>query len=86
MSYQFKIEMIELKNGAEKPKGFRPTSLNVIVGPNNSGKSHLLKEIRDAVYPRKDGAELIEKMLCQSIRFSEPGSYEELNDAYLIDI
>lgn len=85
MSYQFKIEMIKLKNGAEKPKGFRPTALNVIVGPNNSGKSHLLKEIRDAVYPRKDGAELIEKMLCQSIRFSEPGSYEELNDAYLID-
>lgn len=40
--YNFKIKKIIAYDGTE----IEPKAINIIVGPNNSGKSRLLKEIK----------------------------------------
>lgn len=47
--YRFKIEKIVV-NASSGVKDINPKRINVIVGPNNSGKSRFLKEIRDSLY------------------------------------
>lgn len=85
MGYAFKINSIGLANGESKEISFVPTELNIIVGANSSGKSHLLKEIRDSIYPSTNPNQRIERVLLTNIVFSEPNSYEELDHAYNID-
>ena len=44
--YKFKIDKI-LANKSNGTEEIIPKKINVLVGPNNSGKSRFLKEIRD---------------------------------------
>ena len=44
--YKFKINKIEV-NGTTGKEIIIPKKINIIVGPNNSGKSRFLKELRD---------------------------------------
>lgn len=44
--YQFKINKIVV-NTSDGTKDIIPKKVNILVGPNNSGKSRLLKELRD---------------------------------------
>ena len=44
--YQFHIDEISV-NTARGPLSILPKKINVLVGPNNAGKSRLLREIRD---------------------------------------
>ena len=85
LGFQFKIKKIDLANGSADPIPFLPTSLNLIVGPNNSGKSCLLKEIRDSIFPSTDPNLTIVPVISSSIDYSVPDTYEEINDAYDID-
>lgn len=85
MGFQFKIKKIDLLNGSASPIPFLPTSLNIIVGPNNSGKSCLLREIRDSIFPSTDPNLAIVPVISSSIDYSVPKTYEEINDAYNID-
>lgn len=44
--YKFNINKIVV-NTSEGTKDIVPKTINVFVGPNNSGKSRFLKELRD---------------------------------------
>ena len=85
LGFQFKIKKIDLANGSASPIPFLPTSLNIIVGPNNSGKSCLLREIRDSIFPSTDPNLAVVPVISSSIDYSVPNTYEEINDAYEID-
>lgn len=77
--YRFKLEQINV-NSKEEIIPIVPKSINVIVGPNNSGKSRLLKEIRD--YLSGDFSDI--KILA-NVDFSFPKDFSELNTAYEIE-
>lgn len=85
MGFQFKIQKIALSNGDNDPIFFSPTSLNLIIGPNNSGKSCLLREIRDSVFPSEDPSSARTPVISSSIEYSVPSTYDEINDSYNID-
>lgn len=76
--YKFKINQININsiNGIQEivPKG-----INIIVGPNNSGKSRLLKELRD--YLAGDHRDL---KILSTVDFPYPDSFDEINTAYNI--
>lgn len=44
--YQFKIDKIVV-NTSDGTQDIIPKKVNILVGPNNSGKSRILKELRD---------------------------------------
>lgn len=44
--YKFRIDKLEL-NTIDGVIDFEPRRINVVIGPNNSGKSRFLKELRD---------------------------------------
>lgn len=49
-TYDFKIESLSFRcNDQKDNSSFMPAALNVFIGPNNSGKSTALREIRDAI-------------------------------------
>ena len=74
--YKFKINEIILKN---KQK-IKPKKINIIIGPNNTGKSRFLKEIANEVsYVRE------ENYLIDNIEMKLPKNYEELRKGYRID-
>ena len=54
MDYRFKINEIQIANGELPPIKYVPKQLNIIIGANSSGKSKLLREIRDTIYPRQE--------------------------------
>lgn len=74
--YKFKIEKIKFTNGEE----FEPNKVNIIIGPNNSGKSKTLKEIADIFYNVKDT-----KYIVKDINYNLPESYEEFYSSYNLE-
>ena len=46
--YKFKVDKIVV-NTTDGPTDIVPKKINVLVGPNNSGKSRFLKELRDYI-------------------------------------
>ena len=76
--YKFKINQININsiNGIQE---IVPKRINIIVGPNNSGKSRLLKELRD--YLAGDHRDL---KLLSTVDFPYPDSFDEINTAYNI--
>jgi len=73
--YQYRINRIVFKNGEE----ISPSALTVIVGPNNSGKSRILKDILELTTTQDQHS-----ILLREIQFSMPDSYEDLTAAYNI--
>lgn len=82
MEYRFRINEIHIANGALSPIVFSPKQLNIIIGANSSGKSKLLREIRDEIYPRQGTQNQEKKVVCSSINLEKPASYEEINRSY----
>lgn len=76
--FRFHIDQISVKTASET-LSITPKKINVLVGPNNSGKSRLLREIRD--YLSGDMSDL--KML-DEIRHPFPENLSELDEAYHI--
>lgn len=76
--YKFKINHINVNsiNGLQK---IVPKRINIIVGPNNSGKSRLLKELRD--YFAGDHRDL---KILSAVDFPYPDSFDEINAGYNI--
>lgn len=77
--YKFKIEKISV-NSTDGVQNIVPKKINILVGPNNSGKSRLLKEIRD--YLSGDHNDL--KILSE-VSFAFPNSFSEFNTAYNVE-
>lgn len=76
--FRFYIDTISVKT-ADGILSIVPKKINVLVGPNNSGKSRLLREIRD--YFSGDMSSL--KML-DEIQYPFPEDLSELDEAYHI--
>lgn len=74
--YQLKIEKIILKNKQE----IEPKKINIIIGPNNSGKSKFLKEIGDSFYNSQD-----ENYIINDIKVNLPQTYEEFFEDYKLE-
>lgn len=76
--YKFKINSINANSLNENV--IVPKKINVIVGPNNSGKSRLLKEIRDYLT-----GDITDLKIINTIDFSMPTSFDELDESYDIN-
>lgn len=77
--YRYKINKLILNN-LDEQLDVIPKRINVIVGPNNSGKSRLLKDIRDLINGRE-----VDRIVLKDIDVVYPSSYEEINEGYDID-
>ncbi|VVB64895.1 Uncharacterised protein [uncultured archaeon] len=75
MSYNYKINKISFRNGSE----LIPKCLTVIVGPNNSGKSRILKDILELT-TKQDPRNII----LNNVEFTPPESIDELISSYNI--
>ena len=76
--YKFKIDKLKL-NTINGLRNFEPKRINVIIGPNNSGKSRFLKELRD--WLSGDNTDI--KMINQ-IEYPYPENFQELDESYNI--
>lgn len=74
--YKFRIDKITV-NTADGIEEIVPKKINVLVGPNNSGKSRFLKEIRD--YLSGDNRDI---KIINSIDYPFPQNFSELDNAY----
>lgn len=83
--YSLKIEKLMLNNHEMREDGewknvlenIPLRKINVFIGPNNSGKSKLLKEIRNSL-----GAEDMKNDIINQIEFNWPKSIDELDEYY----
>lgn len=76
--YQFHIDEISV-NTARGPLSIVPKKINVLVGPNNAGKSRLLREIRDYL-----SGDMLDLKMLDEIRYPFPENLSELDAAYHI--
>lgn len=76
--FQFYIDNISV-NVAEGILNIIPKKINVLVGPNNSGKSRLLREIRDYLSGDMSNLKMVDKIQCPF-----PENLPELNESYHI--
>ena len=76
--YKFKIDNI-LVNTLSGDKPITPKRINVIIGPNNSGKSRFLKEIRNYLSGKNDDLAIIKEL-----RHEYPSSIEEFDSKYTV--
>ncbi|HEY1190384.1 MAG TPA: AAA family ATPase, partial [Gemmata sp.] len=74
-SYQFRLKSITVNNGS----AIHPAKLTVFVGPNNSGKSQSLRDIRDLCTGVK-GA----KQIVTAAEMSIPKDFKDLYESYAI--
>lgn len=74
--YKFKIDKI-IVNTPKGTKDIVPKRINVLVGPNNSGKSRFLKELRDYLAGEHHDMKII-----SSMDYPFPMSFSELDSAY----
>lgn len=74
--YKFKINNIGV-NSLNGNTVIEPKKINVIVGPNNSGKSRFLKEIRNYLAGDFNDLKIID-----DIDFTMPSSFDELDGSY----
>ena len=77
--YKFKTEKIDL-NTINGIKSIETKHVNVIIGPNNSGKSRLLKELRDWLSGDHTDIKII-----KDISYSHPNSYQEIDSSYGVE-
>lgn len=75
--YNFKINKINLKNGNH----FVPNRINVVIGPNNAGKSKFLREIAGCFHDTGEK----ENYILENIEFDLPTSEEAFNKSYDIE-
>ncbi len=84
--YKFKINHLSFKGSDEQ---IVPKKINVIIGPNNSGKSRALKEIRSEIlgYPERhfSGPEQIHSVVFDHIDLSMPASSVDLASSYSLE-
>jgi energy-coupling factor transporter ATP-binding protein EcfA2 len=73
--YKYRIDEIIFKNGYKMV----PKSLIIFVGPNNSGKSRILKELLGlSTNPNAP------KIILKNIKYKLPKSWDELIDSYKV--
>lgn len=77
--YKFKINKIEV-NGTNGKEIIIPKKINIIVGPNNSGKSRFLKELRDYISGETKNIKIIDQICC-----SFPENFLSFDKAYNIN-
>ena len=75
--YNFKINKINLKNG----DSFIPNRINVVIGPNNAGKSKFLREIAGCFHETGEK----ENYILENIEFDLPTSEEVFNKSYDVE-
>lgn len=84
--YQFKINSLSFKCSDRK---IVPKKINVIIGPNNSGKSRALKEIRAEIlgHPERhfSGCGQIDSVVFDHIDLSMPTSSDDLISSYSLE-
>jgi ABC-type cobalamin/Fe3+-siderophores transport system ATPase subunit len=71
--YAFKINNIKFKNG----ENLEPSKINIIIGPNNAGKSKFLREISGFFYGKKE-----EMYILNDLNFELPKSYRDFYKNY----
>lgn len=74
--YKFRIDKI-IVNTADGIEEIVPKKVNIIVGPNNSGKNRLLKEIRDCLSGNDRDIKII-----NNIEYPFPKGFSELDNMY----
>lgn len=74
--YRFKIGKLVV-NSLNNKIEIEPKTVNIIIGPNNSGKSRFLKEIRSFLNGRENELKIID-----SIENNYPKDFFELNEGY----
>lgn len=81
-SYCFKINELLFRDTDQTR--FAPTGLTVFIGPNNSGKSKCLKEIRSSILGQWDngGREKRANVILESVAINEPRSVEDIESSY----
>ncbi len=77
--YNFRIEKIKTKSNQE----IEPQNINVIIGPNNCGKSQFLKDIKNILQGKND--QEYEKVIIDEMEYLLPQNTEELISRYGID-
>jgi energy-coupling factor transporter ATP-binding protein EcfA2 len=71
--YEYRLESLVLNNGF----AFAPDKLTVIVGPNNSGKSRLLHDVRQLCTSQSPNTVVVDE-----VQYTRPSSPVELRDSY----
>lgn len=74
--YKFKVDKIVV-NTTDGPTDIVPKKINVLVGPNNSGKSRFLKELRDYISGDEHDLKII-----KNINFALPNDFSEFDQSY----
>lgn len=77
--YRFNVDEINV-NTVEGIKAIVPKKINVIVGPNNSGKSRFLKELRDYLSGDKRDVKIL-----ANLRYTFPNDFYEFNESYKVE-
>ncbi|WP_339868692.1 ATP-binding protein [Pseudohongiella nitratireducens] len=73
--YQYQIDKLSFNDGSE----ITPGNLTVIVGPNNCGKSRILKDIKSLTSDQNGKSVVVER-----VDYSLPSDTDELVDSYEI--
>ena len=73
--YNFKINKIIINNN----DSIIPKSINIIIGPNNSGKSQFLKDIRNIL---KGNNSDYSPIVIKELNYELPKSVEEFDQRY----
>lgn len=83
--YRFRINSISTSAGTK----FMPADLTILIGPNNSGKSTLLKEIRSEILGHADKMGLmpnhVRPVASSRIEFVLPSEFDEFDAALRIE-
>lgn len=74
--YRFKIKKLNI-NTVDGLLKLEPKKINVIIGPNNSGKSRLLKEIRDFL-----SGDMQDIKMMETIDYDYPPDLSTLDESY----
>lgn len=74
--YKFNIREINL-NSKSTTLNLSPKSINIIIGPNNSGKSRFLKELRDYLL-----GDTLNLKIINNLVFDYPCNLSDLNKSY----
>ena len=74
--YKFSVKEISL-NSQNEPFSLIPKPINIIIGPNNSGKSRVLKELRDYLLGDFNNLKII-----NNLSFDYPSDLSDLNQSY----
>ncbi|MDD5927388.1 MAG: AAA family ATPase [Firmicutes bacterium] len=77
--YNFKINSIKTKSH----QTIKPSSLNIIIGPNNSGKSQFLKDIKNVL--QRNNGQNATPVIIDEMEYILPENVEQIIDRYKIN-